>query len=396
MGKKSTPARPLLFLATALHLTAIEPLVVLKGLQAVCRERGWILRQIGSGDLLPAVKDFSPDAVIFVLDEAFSIPPKALRGQVVVSAGHDLLSRGWPSVTPDDAEIGRQAARHLLDRGLRSLAAFGAWHDRAGKVMHPWAVRRADGFAEGASSAGIAIRRLCDSLGPPTGRKDHDCFSPANLRQWLTELPKPVGILAACDGWGGHLSVLCKELGLRVPEDVAIIGVGDGLAICETSDPPLSSVTIPWERLGRLAAELAGEAVVGRRLPNGPVMVPPAGITTRRSSDTLAIDEPDVAAALSIILAHADRPLTVGQILQKVPTTQRWLERHFKKLIGRRMVDEIRRVHIERAKQLLADSKLSMPEIARRSGFKSSPGLSVAFRRETGTTPSKFRRRHRS
>jgi LacI family transcriptional regulator len=216
-----------------------------------------------------------------------------------------------------------------------------------------------------------------------------------SIKKWIADLPRPVGILAGCDGWGNILSTCARSLGLRVPEDVAIVGVDDEWTTCEITDPPLSSVAIPWELIGRTAAQLAGDAVAGRTTAHRPTMVQPLGVTARRSSDVLAVADPDVAAALATILAHAGRPLTVSQILRAIPTTQRHLEQQFKKVVGRKMIDEIRRVHVEHAKRLLSGTDLPMPMVARKSGFSSSSKLGIAFRRETETTPTEFRRRYR-
>jgi LacI family transcriptional regulator len=394
MNCKRTSSRPVTLLATATALSSPPRLVILKGLHAACLERGWTLQHCGVPDLADAIEDCHPDAVTIVLDDVNEMVSKILSGQRVISAGHDLTSWGWPSVIPDDVEIGRQAARHFLDRGLQSLAVFGYWDDPAGNKC-PWALRRGDGFAELARADGIAIRWYGAGTNPKTGQREIAHITRERTQRWLSALPKPIGVLAACDGWGQVLVGLCREMGFRIPEDVAIVGVDNMPCLCEICDPPLSSVAVQWEGIGKMAVELAGSAIAGQKLPLQPKALAPTGVTVRRSSDILAIDDPDVATALAIILAHADRPLSVAQILRQVPATRKSLQRHFRKIVGRPMIDEIRRVHVERAKRLLAESDLPMPAIARKSGFTSSPGLAIAFRQETGTTPSKFRHSHR-
>jgi LacI family transcriptional regulator len=392
MEQNSATSRPFKILAVTGRLESPLVLSMTKGIHEVCRQRGWMLRQSVAELLTDSTAHWQPDAVIFMLCDPGSLRAEAMEGRVGISAGSDLISQGWTSVVPDDREIGRQGARHLIDRGFRRLAFFGYLRDPADNGRPAWAVERARGFAEEARAADVSVTEYGGAEDAVTGQEQIVNFCPQLLARWLTELQKPVGILSACDRWAQNLAEKCHDLSFRIPEDVAVVGVDDIGVLCDTCNPPLSSVRIPWERMGRLAAEMAGDAIAGQALPPRLVVVPPDGISVRRSSDALAVDNPDVSAALNIILAHADRTLSVADILRQVPITQRRLERHFKKLVGRRMIDEIRRVHVERAKRLLIESDLPMPVIARRSGFLSSPALSIAFRRETGTTPSKFRR----
>jgi LacI family transcriptional regulator len=336
-----------------------------------------------------------PDAVITVLDNAYESRVESWRDCTVISAGQDLTRFGLPSVVPDDFEAGRQAAQHLRERGLRALAAFGYW-DATELKNNGWAVRRADGFIQAAQQEAITVLRYGDRIDPTTGAPEAHQFHA--IRKWIVDLPKPVGVFAACDDWAFLLSNYARSFGFRVPEDIALIGVDDEWNACELSDPPLSSVAIPWELIGRATAQLLADTMkrpFRARRSGRIVNVQPTGVTARRSSDVLAVPDPDVAAALAFILAHAHRPLTISKILRQVPTTQRNLERQFKKHVGRRMADEIRRVRVEQAKRFLSGSDLPMPLIAHKCGFGGPTQFGIAFRRETGMTPSKYRRRYR-
>lgn len=369
---------------------------MLAGLNAVVAPRNWMLHLLTSADYLADVfAELKPELLVLIGNPPVSTR-RWQRRAVVVSAGMDLSAAGVPSVDIDDAAVGRLAAQHFLERGLRSHGAFGFWH-------LAWARARIDAFRRAILEAG----HPCSVAGwpldsdPAVGK--HAFGAPDVVKAWLREVPKPIGILAGCDAWGRQLSNFCRLAGLRVPEDVALLGVDNDAGLCELASPPLSSISIPWRRVG-YEAGLLGERLLGERLAraSGPreraapthcLRIPPLGIFVRRSSDTLAIDDADVAAALTIIHEHADRPISVAQILRRVPVTQHRLERQFKRLVGRRMTQEIRRVHVERARRLISTTDLSMPEVARASGFTSASKLSVAFRSETGQTPGNYRRR---
>jgi LacI family transcriptional regulator len=124
-------------------------------------------------------------------------------------------------------------------------------------------------------------------------------------------------------------------------------------------------------------------------------MLPPMGVIVRQSSDLVAVPDPQVSAALRFIRDQADRPIRVRDVLRQVPVARRALERRFRKWLQRSISEEIRRVHLERSRQLLSQTDLPLSAVARQSGFGDGRQLSVVFRRETGLTPSAYRRRFR-
>lgn len=158
----------------------------------------------------------------------------------------------------------------------------------------------------------------------------------------------------------------------------------------------LSSVVLPTERIGYEAAGLLDRLIAGAKAPDRPVLLPPTGVAIRQSSDILAVDDPEVAAAVRLIHQQGHRPIQVDDILPEVPVSRRSLERRFRKLLNRSIAEEIRRVHLDRARDMLADTELSMSEIAEHAGFTNARHLSVAFRQQLGSTPSAYRRRFRS
>jgi LacI family transcriptional regulator len=126
------------------------------------------------------------------------------------------------------------------------------------------------------------------------------------------------------------------------------------------------------------------------------LVLPPQGVVVRGSSDILAINDADVAAALRFIRENAHKPIQVKDVLNEVPVSRRALERRLRPTLGRGVWEEIRRVHVDRGKSLLADTIMSMSEVARHSGFSDQRQLSVAFRQEIGVTPTAYRRQYRA
>lgn len=134
--------------------------------------------------------------------------------------------------------------------------------------------------------------------------------------------------------------------------------------------------------------------MAGRKAPKGPLLLPPAGIVTRRSSEVFAVDDPAVAAALRAIQAGSGRPMTVALLQKEIPVSRRTLERRFRKALGRTLHDEIRRAHLERAKRFLIETHEPLKTVALRAGFRDPQQFSRVFRAAEGRTPLDYRRAH--
>jgi LacI family transcriptional regulator len=205
-------------------------------------------------------------------------------------------------------------------------------------------------------------------------------------------MPRPAGVMACNDMRGQHVLDACQRVRLGVPEQVAVIGVDDDVLLCELCDPPLSSVVPNAERIGYEAAALLDRLMAGEKPPREEWRIEPLGVTTRQSSDVLAIDDPNVASAVRYIREHACRGATVPDVLQHVPLSRTILERRFRKYLGRSPQAEIRAVQLKRVQQLLAETDLRLERIAELAGFEHPEYMSVVFKRQTGQTPGEYRR----
>jgi LacI family transcriptional regulator len=220
------------------------------------------------------------------------------------------------------------------------------------------------------------------------------------VARWLTLLHKPVGVLAPNDVWAYQLLEVCRQKALRVPDDVALVGVDNDDLLCGLARPPLTSVATPAERVGYEAAALLDRLMASPgRADGAPPLppLPPLGVVARQSTDVLMVDDPAVAAAVRFIRERACTPIGVEDLLRAVPLPRRTLERRFRAALGRGPGEEIRRTRVERARYLLGASRSSMGEVARAAGFADAKHFCVAFRRHTGQSPSSYRRefRHR-
>lgn len=358
---------------------------ILRGFTAAAHERGWNLIHYHPGaDFDWLAREWAPDAVVLG-PEVGGAWPAALRSALAVSVNADRTSAGVASVCVDEERVAALALEHLLAKGLRQLTVFRF-------DPSPFAVAREADFMRLAASSGARIVPgwWIEGAEPPRHHED-----PRAMASWLRELPKPCGVFACCDAWARVVARYARTADLRIPEDVSIVGVDNDPTECELTAPPLSSVVVPWQTVGEQAAQLVAKALAGERIGGKRIVIAPVQVMTRRSSDALAIEDVIVARAVHWIHQHSTRALSVPSVARAAATSRRRLERRFHAVLGRTVVQEIRRARVETAKGLLSTTEDDLARIAHRCGFTSAALLSVAFRREVGVPPGAYRRRLR-
>lgn len=306
---------------------------------------------------------------------------KANRGPAV-AINQGLPIQGVAIVCNHDAQTGEMGARHFLDKGFRHFAYYGASHFR-------WALERRDGFCRTVKQAGFAV---ASTAVPHTLNFDK---AMPRLCRWLAKLPRPVAIMASDDMPARHVLAACQEIGLQVPEQVAVLGVDDDDILCEMASPSLSSIVQDCDRVGYEAAALLDRMMQGECVRTQRIQIPPLHIVTRRSTDVTVMEDLEVAKALRLIREKAGEPLSVKVLLPDTFMSRRTLERRFKAALGRSPADEIRRCRLERAKLLLRTTSLKISRVVAQSGFCDIRGMAAAFRRQMKMSPSAYRRQFR-
>lgn len=356
---------------------------VLTGFMSAAQEHDWaVLHYLPYSNLDWLVNEWEPTVV--VLGPEFDAQAIArLASAALVSVTVDRTNERAASVCIDEERIGALAAEHLLKKGIRHVTTFR--YDES-----PFAVARERAFLEQARAAGaqVAAGWGGDDYAPADRGE-----RPRAIQAWLGALPKPCGVFACTDGWGRVVARYAREAGLRVPEDLALVGADDDVFVCELISPPLSSVMIPWHEVGRQAATFVRLSLAGQAIAGKSVVVSPIAVTARRSSDVLAVEDELVRQAVVWIREHADRRLTVPMVARAVGGGRQRLERRFRRALDRTVQEEIRRAHVEAAKYWLSETRVSMAEVAKRSGFTNASLLNSAFQRELGIPPGTYRRR---
>ncbi len=339
-------------------------------------------------DHLDRLRRWRPDGIIANITDAEMENTLRQLDVPVIDVSNHRTSGSLAGVGVDHAAVGRMAANHLVELGFRDFAYFGdsSWES---------CDQQLEGYKQALIDNGLSGEV---STSPPLPRLDmSQAWTSADdvLAEWLASIPRPFGLLLGDDEWGLWITQVAHRAGLRVPEDVAMIGVNDDSLHCDMATPALSSIKVPLSRIGYEAGVMLDKRMKGEHVDNAWIKLPPLGISPRQSTSVLAVDDPDLSAAVKFVESASHRPISVDDILDIVPVSRRQLERKFREHLGRSPLQEIRRAHLNKAKSLLAETDATLQEVADRSGFGNMYHLCRVFKRETGETPITYRRKHR-
>lgn len=274
-----------------------------------------------------------------------------------------------PTVIPDDAAIGRMAAEYLLSLELKNFAY-------CGYNLFQFSLARQKSFTQRIEAAGFTV----DSCDDPV----------SGLEGWLNRLVKPSGIFCCNDLWAHRVLNTLIAMGIHVPDECSVLGVDDDELLNTVGSLPLSSISLPAERIGFEAASLLQGAIAGKP-PPAQTLIQPTGVASRATTDATQVDDIVVAKAARFIRDHSYRQITVEEVVAHAVVSRRSLDERFRAALSRSIATEIRISHLERAKRLLKQSTLSLDQAAAASGFIDAAAMSATFRRFLGISPTKYR-----
>jgi LacI family transcriptional regulator len=323
------------------------------------------------------------DATGVILRDIDDVEMLLSRAIPAVVVGHSRREiPGVANVITDSDGIAQLAAEHLIGCGFRNFAYCGI-------EGLPWSAMRGALFVQHLAAAGFVTHVY---TAPPSLPANDWHAERRFLAEWLKGLPKPLGVMACNDDRGEQVIEACKTAGLQVPDQVAIIGADNDDLVCDLCDPPLSSVAIQFERAGYAAAELLAQLMRRRKAPDRKIVVRASHVVTRRSTDIVAVDDPQLAAALRYIRENARRVVTVPEVARNAGLSRRVLEKRFRRLLRRSALSEIRRARVAELARRLIETNEPISRIALDLGFGGAEHVARYFRREVGVTPRAFRR----
>ncbi len=340
----------------------------LRGLDS--RPPGWLKRWRGDGILTRTGSREQAKAIA-----RLNVPAVELRTNRYLPKRH--------FVGIDNVSLGRQVARHFLDRGFRHFGVYR--YD-----IEDYFIVRSDSFINAIQDENFRV----DSINAPDQIDDSRVWTQhqAQLVDWLKKLPKPIGLMACNDQMGYWLLNACRQAEILVPEEVAIVGADNDETLCSLSSPPLSSIPHDAKKIGYTAAWLLDQLMEGKPTTADSILIPPLPIVTRRSSDVLAIEDSQLAMAIQLIRRSACLGHSVNDVLKAVPISRSRLERKMRECLGRSPHEEMMRVRLEQATHLLRSTELTLDQIASRSGFSTAQYFCTVFQKMIGSTPITYRK----
>ena len=363
---------------------------VLRGIRLYSQDSGepWVVRRMppsfrrehGFSGIVSWAREWRADAVMGLFEPTDDVDAFRRSGMVAVAVDHISLFHQIPNLTANYEKMGAMAADAFLESGFHHFAFFGyrgvCWSDG-----------RRHGFRDRLKEAGFTLEEG-DRI---RGENYFWSYDQPKIWKWLLSLPKPVGILASDDTQAAILIETCNTYGIRVPYDVAIIGVDNDEVTCTLSQPDISSVDVDIERGGYQTARMIARMVKDPTYPGEDVVMQPLRLVLRRSSNAVATTDTAVHAALEYIHNNLRHKIQVSDVLQHVPLSRRLLEQRFLKATGVSVYQYIMRKRIQYFADLLLDSNDSITNVAAQMDEPDAKTLSRRFQALLGCTPSEYR-----
>lgn len=336
------------------------------------------------------LKHWKGDGIIACIDTPRTAKSLLRMKCPVVDVLHNARFAGIPCFDTDAGMVAKLAAEYFLKAGFRHFAFCGF-------PGIPFSDRREAAFVDCLAARGVSVRTFAARRrsNPPLDIPSAERLGidrAAAIVAWLRRQPRPLALLACNDICGQQVLNACRSHGIRVPEEVAVLGIDNDDVLCSLCDPPLGSIEPDTARLGYEAAALLARMMKGKRVREGLRNIPPLRVVERASADTVPIEDPVTAEALRYIRDHVGDGIAVKDVLSRVGRSRTSLEQRFRRYLGVSVSSEIWRRRMDRVLSLLQQTDLPLGEIARQAGFATDSHLCRAFRARFGQTPVAFRR----
>ncbi len=328
--------------------------------------------------LLNKLKLWKPDCII--MNESFFTPEfKSLGIPILVTPSKRLIP-DVINIVADDEKLGELGARYFIDKGYKNLAFYGT-----DQIF--WSRIRKESFRKTVDSFNLNYFQFESLL-------NEKWQSNVNIiTNWMISLPKPVAIMACNDDFGIHIIEAANMVDIKVPEEVAIMGVDNDEFICELYDPPMSSIDQEPENVGFKVAQVVKEIIKNGKKVNSKIISSNFRIVTRRSTDIFAIEDIQLVKALNYIKENATRKsISVAEVVAATTLSRRLLEIRFRKLLNRSVLQQIKQVRVETIVHKLVTTREPISKIAYTLGFNSIVSFSNYFKNEKKISPGEFRK----
>jgi len=328
--------------------------------------------------LLKKLKAWHPDCIVTDID-FLSLELRSLGVPIFISSSKSLVPDAI-NIIADDILIGKLGAKHFIDKGYKNFAFYGT-----DNIF--WSKIRKTSFKQSVTSLNFKFFEL-DAL-----LNNEWQSNPVRVSEWMKTLPVPIAIMACSDDFGTHLIEAARTAEIRIPEEIAILGVDNDTFICDLYDPSMSSIDQESETVGFEVAKAIWLLLREGKQESEYVVGTNYRVVTRRSTDIFAVKDNEILKALQFIKENADKKqITVDDVVAATTLSRRILEMRFRKMLNRSVLQEITRVKMDIICQKLVQTKMPVNEIAYSMGFLWVTSFSSYFKKEKKMTPMEFRR----
>jgi len=361
---------------------------LLQGIVKYSKEHGpWVFYRMplyyrelyGDGGVVQWAKKWKADAVIAQLENVDVDKLSKLKIPIIIQNYKERADKVY-NITGDYFKTGEMAADFFLNRGFANFAFYGS-EDMI------WSRERADGFRTRIEAHGFSLSTLNNNF----RRNERWSFNPVTLSNWLLTLPKPVALFACDDDYAARITETCKFYNILVPDEIAVLGVDNDGLICNISDPPLSSIVLDVETGGYQAASLLHRLMNRELLDVSDIVIPPLRIELRQSTEKYVVADKYILRAIDFIRNNYDKPVSISDVIRKVPLSRRILEKRFKKELGISIYQYLLQYRVDQFSNLLIKTDKPLSELALMCGFDEYKNVARVFRKYKKTTPQQFR-----
>lgn len=352
---------------------------------AVCRMPPSFKQRFGIKGVLQWAKKWETDAIIAQFDNTDRV--ELFKKNKIVALAQDYKSRfkQIPNITSDYLYTGKVAAEFFIEKGFHQFAFYGY------KDVF-WSEERCKGFKDHVTQLGfgehfyeLQRQRL----------EDLWFYELEPVSDWLKSLPKPIALMTCDDNQGNKILEACRLCDIKVPEEVAVLGVDNDETICNLSDPPLSSVKLNVQKGGYEAAKLINRLIKDKEASSQDVYILTTGIANRLSTDAFSTDDSSIQKALKYIHQHIHQSINVTDVVNTVPLSRRLLEIRFKQVTKQSVYQYIYHLRMEHFAQLLLSSNQLISDLVIQVGLGDSRNLARQFKLVKGCTPQDYRKKNR-
>ncbi|MEI6645075.1 MAG: DNA-binding transcriptional regulator [bacterium] len=342
------------------------------------------------GELPEWLKTWKGDGIIAWIEDRWMAEELLKLKCPLVDVLGAMKGRGMPSFDTDAQAVAKMAGDFFLQAGFKHFAYCGfkgVWFsDERGAALSAYLAKK-----------GIKVLQSPGVHKPPQAVNFQVFEQPGMnaeplIGRWLESLPRPLAVLACNDVRAHQVLNVCRDRNIRVPEDVAVMGVDNDELLCTLCDPPLTCIEPDTERLGYEAAALLHRAMKGRgTLPARLTRIPPLRLVERTSTDVIAMDDPVMVQALRYIRNEISHGIMAKDVLKHVHRSRPVVEQRFQRWLGRSIRSEIQHRRLEQVCRLLLETKLDLAGVVRQVGLSTAAHLCRIFQEHYHQTPSQFR-----